>query len=205
MTISYPIDLPTTPGARRVTVVGSSSSALTVSPWTGSQQIQENQAQLWRFSLEFPPMSSAQARAWMGALLSLRGMLGTFYFGDKVWRTPAGTWAGSPVISGAGQSGATLNAGGFTAAATGKAGDYLQLGSASLSRLHMVTQDFVADGAGLASIEVFPALRTAPLDAEAIVTTSPKGIFRLASPDVTRSFEPFVYGVTFDIIEALTL
>jgi hypothetical protein len=203
MTVSYPITLPTKPGKRTVSLIGSNSSAMTASPWSGTQQVQVNQAQLWRFSLELPPMREVQARAWMGALLSLRGLYGTFFFGDPLWKAPLGSWAGAPVINGAGQTGAVLNLTGFTAGSIGKAGDWLQLGSGTSSRLHMVTQDFIADGSGNAAIDIFPSLRSSPLSGAAVVTQSPQGIFRLASPDVGRTWEPFRFGIAFEVVEAI--
>lgn len=203
MAISYPITLPTTPGVRRFTVSELNSSGMTQSPWTFAQQVQLNQGQLWMFSVEYPPMSEAQARNWSGKLSQLNGRYGTFLFGDPKWKAPRGTWAGSPIVSGAGQSGQTLALAGFTAAATGRAGDYLQLGSGSDAKLYKVTQDFVADGSGLADVEIWPRLRVEPNDAEPVVTASPVGVFRLAAPVVARSWEPFRHGLSFDVVEAL--
>src|SRR6185369_12037632 len=180
MSISYPITLPPRPGARRLSLIGSSSSAMTASPWTASQQVQENQAQLWRGSLELPPMNAMMAREWFGKLLSLRVIRGTFYWADPLWKTPQGSWAGAPVIDTAGQSGNVVALTGFTPGAIGKTGDYVQIGSGANAHLHIVTQDFLADGSGNANVDIFPALRQAPASGEAVVTTKPQGIFRLA-------------------------
>lgn len=203
MTISYPITLPLKPGKRRVVASGSNSAAMTASPWTGSQQTQVNPAQGWSFSLELPPMGELLAREWFGKLLSLRGIAGSFYLGDPLWQTPRGSFWTGAVINGVGQSGAMVNVTGVPGG-IGKTGDYLQLGSGVSSRLHITTQDFVADGAGNAAVDIFPSLRESPLNGDPVVTSGPQGIFRLASPNVARDWEPFRYGISIDVVEYLT-
>lgn len=178
-------------------------SAMSRSPWSGAQQVQLNNGMMWRFSVDFPPMSAAQAREWAGTLSQLNGRFGTFLFGDPLWKAPRGTWAGSPVVDGAGQSGQGLALRDFTPGATGLKGDYFQIGSGSSSRLYMITVDFTADGSGNATLDVWPRLRGAPVDGSAIVTATPQGVFRLTSPGFERSFTPFRYGLSLDIEEAL--
>lgn len=204
MAITFPITLPTTPAPRRFTQTETSFAAMSSSPWSGSQQVQLNQGQLWGFSVEYPPMSDLQARNWSGILAQLNGRFGTFLFGDPKFKAPLGTWAGSPVVNGAGQAGQTLAMLGFTAGATVKAGDYFQHGSGSSAHLYKVTQDGVADGAGELQMEIWPRLRVSPQDGDVLVTASPQGLFRLASPTISRSWEPFRHGLAFDMIEALS-
>lgn len=203
MAISYPISLPSSPGPRSFELTATTFAALTASPWTGSQQAQLNQGQMWGFSVELPPMSDADARAWFGALLQLNGQYGTFLYGDKKWTAPRGTWAGSPVVDGNSQSGQTLAMRGFSAAATVKTGDFFQHGEGSDTHLYMVTADGTADGSGDLSMEIWPRLRNEPIDGDTLVTSSPKGLFRMANPVVTRSWEPFRNGLTFQMVEAL--
>lgn len=197
------VTLPSAPAPSRFTRRASSSAGVSRSPWSLVEQVQQNQGQLWAFSVELPPMSDDQARDWWGAMLGLNGPAGTFLFGDPKWKTPRGDWAGAPVIDGGGQEGQTLALAGFTAAATGRAGDYFQLGADLDTRLYCVTADFVADGGGAAQIEFWPRLRLSPADQESIVTATPKGVFRLATGDVPMSWEPFRNGYSFDIFEAL--
>jgi hypothetical protein len=64
-----------------------------------------------------------------------------------------------------------------------KAGDYLQLGSGSSARLHMVQTDVASDPWGCAAIYIVPGLYAAPADAAAITVSNPKGRFRLADND----------------------
>lgn len=203
MAITYPIILPQKPAPRSFTVQETSFVALTSSPWSGSQQAQLNQGQIWAFSIELPPMSEDQARNWSGIMGQLNGRFGTFLFGDPKWKAPRGDWAGAPVVDTAGQTGQTLQMRGFTAGAVGRAGDYFQIGSGASAKLHKVTQDFTADGTGAASIEIWPRIRTSPVDGDSLITVSPQGVFRLASSTIARSWEPFRHGYSFDMVEAL--
>lgn len=204
MTISYPISLPSSPAPRGVIIKPATFSSLTRSPWTGSQQAQLNAGMMWTARLDFPPMAMVDARAWASSLLKLNGRYGTLLFGDPLWTTPQGTWAGSPVVDGAGQAGQLLSLTGFTAGATGKAGDYFQIGSGSDARLYMTLADFTADGSGDCTIDIWPRLRGTPADGSTIITSSPQGVFRLGSPAVEWSFEPFRYGISIDLEEAIS-
>jgi hypothetical protein len=173
-----------------------------VSPFTGSQQIQRQLYGMWRFSLELPPMNDRQARAWSAALLSLDGRVGTLMFGDPTRAFPQGTWEGQPFVNGTGQTGCTLSIGGFTPGATVAAGDAFQISSGAFARLHEATQDAVADGSGIATIDIWPAHRSPPGSGDAIRARHPQGLFRLASGDVATTWAPFAYGLSFDIMEA---
>lgn len=195
--------MPLSPAPRSFTPGAEVSAAVTRSPWTFNEQVQLNQGQRWTFRLDYPPMSDDQARAFWGFLLSLNGVSGTFYAGDPRWKSPVGSWAGAPVVDGAGQSGQTVAMRGFSAGASVRAGDYFQLGSGSGARLHAVTIDATADGAGELQMEIWPRLRLSPSDGDAPVTSSPKGIFRLAAPNIARSWEPFRHGLGFDIVEVV--
>lgn len=203
MTITYPITLPSSPCPSRVTLMPFNKTALSESPFTGRTQTQRQAFQAWRFQVEYPSMTKTQARQWLAALMSLEGRSGTFLFGDTVWKTPSGTWAGSPVVNGVGQTGATLAVSGFTAGATVKAGDHFQISSGEFSRLHTNLTDQTADGSGLATLDIWPRHRSSPGSGDAITATSPKGVFRLAGDEIARTWDRPIYGFTLDIIEAL--
>lgn len=203
MAIVYPIDLPSSPKPSGYTLNGISSAAMSQSPFSGSQQVQLLQSEYWSFSLSLPPMNSAQAKEWFAAMKSLKGKYGTFLWGDPIWTTPVGTWGGTPVIDGASQNGYVLNVRGLSAAATIKAGDFFQIGDGATRRLHMATVDAVADGSGLAAIDIWPALREPTTDGISITPSSPKGIFRLATNAASLSWQPFKYGMDLEIMEAI--
>lgn len=202
MTISYPLTLPARPSPSRFKIVQASFSAITQSPWTASQQAQLNQGQLWSIEADYPPMGEDDARNWAGTLAALNGRFGTFLFGDPKWKAPRGNWGAAPTVNGAGQSGQSLAVNNLPSSGVIRAGDLFQLGTGSTSRLYMVTQDATASS-GAATLDIWPRLRSAPSSGAAIVTARPQSVFRLSAPAVERSFEPFRFGFSLSMLEAL--
>lgn len=205
MTISFPVSLPTTLSPAAITITARSAVGQSISPFSMTQQVFEHQGEVWAAQIEMPPMVRADAENWIAFLLSLRGVAGTFYMGDPSAKTPRGTWAGSPLVVGAHAARVrSVAVDGFTVGATGKAGDWIQFGSTTTSRLHKVLQDFTANGSGQATIEIWPALRDALSDNAAFVTTEPKGIWRLGSNERTWDVgRALIYGLRFACVEAL--
>jgi hypothetical protein len=196
MAISYPLTLPSAPGFRELTFRPVNINGQATSEFTGQTQITQWNGEWWEADLVLPPMVRATAEAWLAFITALRGTVGTFYLGpEKNARTALGTAAGV-TVNGAAQSGTTI-----TLAGTGSfaAGDWIQLGSGSTSRLHKVL--IAAPAAG--SVEIFPRLRESPSNGSSVVVSSPKGVFRLAEDarewnvDVAR-----MYGLRFSAREA---
>ena len=80
-----------------------------------------------------------------------------------------------------------------------KAGDYIQLGSGSSSKLHQVLVDQTGDG----SLEIWPDLREDYTDAT-VTYNNAKGVFRLATNITSWSINnSSTYGISFDAIEVL--
>lgn len=176
-----------------------------MSPFSFSQQVYVHQGDRWEADVVLEPMKRADAEPWVAWALSLNGREGTFLLGpDPINTTPRGTWAGTPLVNGASQTGKTLVVDGFGASATVKAGDWFQLGSASGAQLYKVVQDGTASGGGALSIEIWPRLRTSPADNAPLTSTSPKGVFRLARNQSEWSLElAQIYGLQFSALEAL--
>lgn len=206
MTITYPLSLPSVQFAR-VRYGAQSAVGVTESPFTFAQQGQSHQGQAWKgWEVTYPPLERADAEDVVGFLLALNGREGTFLMGPAVGRTARGTWAGSPVVNGAGQSGNTLAIRGLTDGATGKAGDWLQLGSGASARLHKLTQAFTASGSptGQVTLDLWPRLRAAPADGATVTVSNPLGLWRLDAPQVSWDVgEAQIYGVSFTCSEAL--
>lgn len=186
----------------------SARSSVTIgqSIYTFEQQAQVNAGKIWMARVSLPSMDRARSEKWAAFLSSLNGMQGTFYLGDPAGASPQGSGAGTPLVNGASQTGQTLATKGWTASQTGVllAGDWIQLGTGSISRLYKVLQDVSSDGAGLASVEIWPSIRESPNDNDAVVITNARGVFRLTSN--IRSWNiapPFRYGVQFEAMEAL--
>jgi hypothetical protein len=148
-------------------------------------------------------MGELDARDWLATLLALRGQFGRFLYGNPLMKQPRGNWGAAAVINGDGQTGQELAVGGLPANAVIRAGDFFQIGEGASARLYTVTQDATADGSGDATLDIWPRLRTATTNGAAIVTSSPRGVFRLAAPSISLQFEPFRYGLSLQFIEAI--
>lgn len=205
MTITYPLDLPAS-GIREFGFDLDEAQAFMPSPFTFQGQVQEMGGDVW--VAQFAPYAANRddAAAWVGFLGAIRGMVGTFLLGDPDGTTPRGSVSGSPLVNGAGQTGRTLAVDGLGANKTGVflAGDYIQLGSGSTSRLHMITKDANSNASGQATLDIWPTLRESPADNTPITYTNCKGVFMLVTP--TRGFKlnvESVYSMSFQAIEVL--
>lgn len=90
MAITYPITLPATPAIAGIEFVPGNTVGVSRSPWTGQTQVQRWAAELWGARVALPPMSRANAAAWIASLQSLRGPWGTMYLGPQDY-TPRGS------------------------------------------------------------------------------------------------------------------
>lgn len=205
MAISYPLTAPALRSERGITIRASSVVGVSASPFTKEQQVYAHPGESWAADVQLAPMTRADAETWIGFLLALNGMEGTLLMGETLNTAPRGTWAGSPKVFGAHAAGVkSIAMDGFSAGATVKAGDWFQTGSGSSTHLHKVVQDATADGSGLLTLEIRPRLRAALADNDTFVTSSPKGLWRLASNDTEWSIGlAQIYGVQFSLIEAL--
>jgi hypothetical protein len=181
-------------------------TALSQSPFTLKQQAVRHSGQRWEADIDLPPMSRSQAAVWLGWMASLRGTWGTFTMGPPGVTAPLGSAGGTPLVNGADQLGSELILDGATATQTGwlKAGDYVQLGSGSTASLKMVLQDADSDGSGNVTLDLWPDVRTAPADNDAITTTSPIGLWRLLSNDFSYDVNSAShYGIKFSAVEVI--
>lgn len=180
MTITYPLSLPNVGGRQSIRIRQKVVVGATQSPFTLQRQVQEFPGARWEADITLPPMVRADAMQWVAFLVSLIGTKGTFLLGDTAGRTPRGNGGGTPLVKGASQTGATLTFDGVGTAVAGylRAGDWLQLGSGSSSRLHMVLQD-CNSVAGEVTADIWPKLRSSPADNAPITLVDTKGVFAL--------------------------
>ena len=207
MAISYPRDLPTNIGFAQVTLRAVNQTAMTMSPFTYKQQIYNHSGQRWEAECQVPPLKRDDAEEWIAWLLSMNGRAGTFLMGDPLGDTARGTLGGTPVVNGADQVGGSLSIDGCSNNITNwlKAGDYLQLGSGSTATLHKVLQNVNTDGSGQASLDLWPYMRTAPVDGSIVITSNAVGRFRLNSGEQDWTINNISsYGITFAAVEAIT-
>jgi hypothetical protein len=109
-------------------------------------------------------------------------------------------------VNGASQTGSSLVIDGATTTQTDwlKAGDWIQLGTGSSSKLHKVVQDVDTDGSGNATLEIWPDLRSSPADNAAINLSTCKGVFRLNNNISSWNINSISsYGIEFEAVEAL--
>lgn len=205
MAISYPVSFPDL-GIKSMNIRAMNVVGMSQSPFTGQQQVYKHQGQWWEAEVTLPPMKRAEAEQIAAFLLKLNGRYGTFTLGDPANTAPRGVGTGTPLVNGGSQTGNSLITDGWTTSTTGimKAGDWIQLGSGSASRLHKVLSDVNSDASGNASLDIWPNLRSSPADNAQITVIAPKGVWRLASNDVNYSIdEASIYGMTFACVEAL--
>jgi len=210
MAITYPLSLPTDIGIAEIELRASNVVGISESPFTYKQQVVQHQGQRWEASVSIPAVRKDLMEPWIAFLLKLKGVYGTFLLGDPNMATPQGSAAstpGTPLLDGAlsiGDSEITID--GLPLSATGylKAGDYIQLGSGSTATLHKVLDDVDSDATGEATFEVWPDVRRAVANDEAVVVSNAKGRFRLATNVTSWSINnSSAYGVAFDAVEVI--
>lgn len=203
MAISYPLELPSSPGFTNIVFSKRSAVAVTESPWSFASQVQVHSGQRWEAQASLPPMTRDQAENWQCTFLQLNGREGTFYLGDPLNTTPRGNWSGIPVINGPLQTGQVLDLRGLVPGATIEPGDMFQVGTRLYKYIGLETA--IANGGGLVSLDIWPRLRESPADGEAVITDSPKGIFRLQDDysEVYSMVEMEYYSISFVAIEAI--
>jgi len=194
MAISYPLNTPTTIGIESIELRARNAVAVSQSPFTYKQQVVAHQGQTWEASVSIPSVRRDLAADWKAMLVALKGPVGTFLLGDPDYATPRGTVSGTPTLSGtAGDSTVSV-----TMTGTLLAGDYIQLGTGSATRLHQV----LVDQNGSGNLEIWPDLRST-YSGETIIYSNPKGIFRLAQSVTSWSIDnASFYGISFEAIEA---
>lgn len=206
MAITYPVSFPSSIGLANINIRARTVVGISSSPFTGQQQVYKHQGQWWEAEVTLPPMKRAEAEQAVAFLLKMNGVYGTFLLGDKANPATRGVGTGTPLVNGASQTGDELITDGWTADTTGilKAGDWIQLGSGSSTRLHKVLDDVNSDGSGNATINIFPSLRSSPDDDATITVSNTQGLWRLASNETEYSIDNMsIYGMTFACVEAL--
>jgi hypothetical protein len=208
MPIVYPLSAPSVLKACKLDFLARNL----VSTWEGaydlSEQVQEFPGKRIEVTIEVPPLNPVDSEALVGWLLMLNGKAGTFYLGDTSHRIPYGVATGAPVVgSGATAMSEDLPTSGWTPNTSKilRAGDWIQVGTSGIRRLHKVCQDVDSDGGGNAALIVWPKNRTAYSAGTSLVTHNATGVFMLKE-DTTWSIDLLrKYGITIPAIEVLNL
>ena len=195
MALTYPLSTPTTIGIESIELRAVNAVATSQSPFTYKQQIISHGGERWEASVTIPSVRRDKAAEWKAMLVGLRGPVGTFLLGDPDYATPRGTVSSCTLSGSAGDSSVSV-----TMTGTLLAGDYIQLGTGTQSKLHQVLVD--QDGTG--TLEIWPRLRTNYTN-ETVITSSPKGVFRLKENITSWSINnASFYGISFEAVEAIT-
>tara|TARA_R110000822_G_scaffold105656_1_gene233501 strand:- start:54 stop:644 length:591 start_codon:yes stop_codon:yes gene_type:complete len=190
---------PTDIGFAQITLSAMNAVATSESPFTYKQQIVQHTGQAWRASITIPPVRRDLAEPWVAFLLSLQGPVHTFLLGDPNCTEPRGT-ATNGSITATGTSGATAVTLTISDGTTLKAGDYIQLGTSSTSKLHKVLADISTTG----SVDIWPSLK-ATYSAATVTVDNAKGVFRLVSNvQEWQIGNSNSYGISFDAAEVIT-
>lgn len=188
MAITYPLSLPALDKFRSVTLRRRVVAGKQSSPFTLKRQVQLYTGERWEGEVSLVPMRGRDYADWNGLFLSLDGPVGTFLMGDPARRIPVGAMAqlpGTPLVDGGGQTGEALNVKGAPAgiARWAARGDYIQLGSGSTTRLHMVAQDAATDSAGKTTLYLRPRVKAAPGNNDPVVVRDTLGIWTLVASE----------------------
>ena len=127
-----------------------------------------------RFAVDvtLPPLEPADAAKFLAARMKARAENDTL---TLAW-PQAEIWSvigGSPVVNGAGQSGARLNISGLTANQVIPAGRFFSFVAGGRNYLHMTTLQVTANGAGQVQLHVAPLLRVSPPAGAALNFSAP--------------------------------
>jgi hypothetical protein len=173
--------------------------AVTSSPFTGTQQVQDWGGEWWAYEIEFTVRQGADGRRLSAFFAALGGLRDTFIFRDPFVGYPRAT--GVALVNGAGQTGNTLAIDGLGTQAL-LAGDFIQLGALGTTRLYQVTAD-ATPVAGAATLQIVPRLRAASVNNEAVNIKTPGVLLRLTSPVPASIGLADIYRISISAREAL--
>lgn len=204
---NYPIDAPSGLTAKNVSVTPYDAVSVSESPYNYKSGSYDWLGQRWHLKVELPLLDATKdlAHNVVAMLLLLRGQRGTFLMPMLDQPTPRGVATGMPVVDGAGQSGNQLATKGWTANTIGilKAGDWLNTGTGSSTRLYKNLTDADSDASGKAVLTLWPDLRESPADEAALIVTNCKGVFRLNNRVPYEISRPVRYKISFEAKEDL--
>jgi len=203
---SYPLTIP--PYGLKTSEFGLRRSVgISVSPYTGGQQVYKNQLALWYAVFSLPPMNRSTASIWQAFFAELNGRYGTFLAGDPDAKTILGNTSATILVNGDHSIGDTsIDLDGFELSTDNvfKKGDYIQFGSGASSKLYMVVQDADSNASGQSTVTIEPPLKTALSDNDSVTYTDTVCVFRLDTNDITWNVNHTgVYTMSFSCTEAL--
>jgi hypothetical protein len=154
------------------------------------RQVRTTGAHRWNLSFSWSPMPREVFMQFYAFLMALRGTTDTFTCTLAGHTAPQGSWAGTPVVNGAAQSGRSVSIGGLTSSAANvaKSGDLIKF--SGHTKVYMVTADASANGSGVAAVAIEPALLASPANGESVVYSNVPFTVALASDTFDMALTP---------------
>jgi hypothetical protein len=144
------------------------------SPLNGSIQTVEMPGARWKVAFTLDHLDAADSALLRAFLVKLRGQANRFTLHNLARPYPRGTGGGTPVVSGAGQTGASLTTSGWTISSTVlRAGDYFAVNG----ELKLVIADVTSNGSGVATVTFEPPLRGSPANGAALTVRAATATF----------------------------
>lgn len=194
MSVELPFTLVTS-----VTRTLQTATAVTSSPFTGTQQVQDWGGEWWTYEIEFTVRQGADGRRLSAFFAALGGSRGTFIFRDPFVGYPLS--AATVLVNGAGQTGNALTVDGLGAQVM-LAGDFIQLGALGTTRLYQLAAD-ATPVSGAATLQIVPKLRAPSVDNAAVNIQTPGCLLRLTSPVPASIGLADLYRISISAREAL--
>lgn len=181
------IALPSTANPATVTWGLERNDGSFVSPLNGYTQELERAGARWMATLTWNVLSdtdAAQVAAW-AARMSKAGIRCRI---QNYGYVQHGAGGGTPIVNGANQTGIALITKGWPNTTTVlKAGDMVQLAT---GQLIMICTDATSDGAGNATLDFEPKIRTSPADLSALTLANPTGLFMFPDKKMSVAYTP---------------
>lgn len=205
---TYPLTFPTTVGVQKSEWGLERAVGVSESPFTGGQQVYEHTKALWKAVITLPPMKRDKSIDYQTFFMQLHGRKGTFLMGDPDAKTPRGnaTQTNLTITSSAAIGAYDIAVSGLTNSQSNALlkGDYVQLGTGSSAKLHMVMADVDASGSGTATIQLEPTLKVAISGSTSCIIRNTVGVWRMDLNELNwNSDSSSVYGFSFSCKEAI--
>ena len=208
--INYPLTTPASYGIATMTWGPMTATARARNPFTFADITQVFDGNMWNGTLTISDLGKTSGRDLAGWITALRGMRGTFLLGEPgndVALGSAVNSAGAPIVAVQSLTGSVLTVAGLPTSVSNYLlrGDNFQLGSGSTARLHKNLVDVGTDGSGVASLDMWPPIRTVPNSGATVVVANAQGVFSLAKPvNPWQISPPSIYnGVTLEVVEVV--
>lgn len=196
-TFDWPADCPNPTSARRRLV---SNTKTFTSPLTGATQTASRPGERWEYILQWQAVTGAKRGNLLAALARLNGA-------EHRQRLPVfahrqtGALTGTPLINGAGQTGAVISIKG----APNSVANWIRRGDliAWDNGIKMATADAASNGSGIVSVSIMPKIRFSPANNAPVAVTAAAvlGVFILADLSEWSDEDVLASG---DLVSSLT-